>query len=48
MHWDLRWRCEDLTLKQAGLELGLVDEATLNCVVDPKRMVKPYVTAAVT
>jgi len=35
----------DLTLKQAALELGFVDEATFNRVVDPTKMVKPYVAA---
>jgi fumarate hydratase class II len=33
----------DRTLKQAALELGLVDEATFDRVVDPARMVRPYV-----
>ena len=33
----------DLTLKQAALELKFVDEATFDRVVDPKKMVKPYV-----
>ena len=33
----------DLTLKQAALELGFVDEATFDRVVDPTKMVKPYV-----
>jgi len=32
----------DLTLKQAALGLGYVDEATFDRVVDPARMVKPY------
>jgi len=32
-----------LTLKQAALELGFVDEATFDRVVDPTKMVKPYV-----
>ena len=31
----------DLTLKQAALELGLVDEATFDRVVDPAKMVRP-------
>ena len=35
----------DLTLKQAALELGFVDEATFDRVVDPAKMVKPYVAA---
>jgi fumarate hydratase class II len=33
----------DLTLKQAALELKFVDEATFDRVVDPRKMVKPYV-----
>jgi fumarate hydratase class II len=33
----------DLTLKRSALELGFVDEATFDRVVDPKKMVKPYV-----
>jgi len=33
----------DLTLKQAALQLGFIDEATFDRVVDPARMVKPYV-----
>ena len=33
----------DLTLKQAALGLGYVDEATFDRVVDPARMIKPYV-----
>jgi fumarate hydratase, class II len=35
----------DLTLKQAALELGFVDEQTFDRVVDPAKMVKPYVAA---
>ena len=35
----------DQTLKEAALELGLVDEKTFDRVVDPKKMVKPYVAA---
>jgi len=35
----------DQTLKEAALELGLVDEATFDRVVDPAKMVKPYVAA---
>jgi fumarate hydratase class II len=38
----------DLTLKEAALALRLVDEETFNRVVDPHRMVKPYVAAAAT
>jgi fumarate hydratase class II len=33
----------DLTLKQAALKLGYVDEAEFDRVVDPKKMVTPYV-----
>jgi fumarate hydratase, class II len=33
----------DLTLKEAALQLGYVDEATFERVVDPAKMVKPYV-----
>ena len=33
----------DLTLKQAALQLDYVDEATFDRVVDPKKMVEPYV-----
>jgi fumarate hydratase class II len=33
----------DLTLKDAALQLGHVDEATFDRVVDPARMVRPYV-----
>src|SRR5690349_13571607 len=33
----------DLTLKEAALQLGSVDEATFERVVDPVKMVKPYV-----
>jgi fumarate hydratase, class II len=36
----------DLTLKQAALRLGLVDEQTFDRVVDPAKMVKPGVAAA--
>jgi fumarate hydratase, class II len=36
----------DLTLKEAALQLGYVDEATFDRVVDPAKMVKPYVAAA--
>jgi fumarate hydratase, class II len=34
---------KDLTLKQAALELGLVSEDEFNRVVDPAKMVHPYV-----
>jgi fumarate hydratase class II len=33
----------DLTLKEAALQLGYVDSATFDRVVDPAKMVKPYV-----
>ena len=33
----------DLTLKEAALQLDDVDEATFDRVVDPTKMVKPYV-----
>jgi fumarate hydratase class II len=33
----------DLTLKEAALKLGFVDEAQFDKIVDPKKMVKPYV-----
>jgi fumarate hydratase class II len=36
----------DLTLKEAALQLGYVDEATFERVVDPAKMVRPYVAAA--
>jgi fumarate hydratase, class II len=35
----------DLTLKDAALKLGFVTEADFDRVVDPKKMVKPYVAA---
>jgi fumarate hydratase class II len=35
----------DLTLKAAALELGFVTEEEFDRVVDPRRMVKPYVAA---
>ena len=35
----------DLTLKQAALKLGFVSEAEFDRIVDPKRMVAPYVAA---
>src|SRR5262245_28917904 len=35
----------DLTLKAAALKLGYVTEAEFDRVVDPKKMVKPYVAA---
>jgi len=36
----------DLTLREAALELGFVDAATFDRVVDPAKMVKPYVATA--
>jgi len=36
----------DLTLKAAALKLGFVTEAEFDRVVDPSKMVKPYVAAA--
>jgi len=36
----------DLTLKQAALQLGLVDEQTFDRVVDPVKMVEPGVASA--
>ena len=36
----------DLTLKQAALKLGLVTEAEFDKVVDPEKMVHPYVAGA--
>src|SRR5467141_2395660 len=35
----------DLTLKQAALQLGFVTEEEFDSVVDPKKMVKPYVAS---
>jgi fumarate hydratase class II len=35
----------DLTLKAAALQLGFVTEAEFDSVVDPAKMVKPYVAA---
>ena len=36
----------DLTLKQAALKLGFVTEAEFDRVVDPKKMVTPYMATA--
>jgi fumarate hydratase, class II len=36
----------DLTLKAAALELGFVDEETFDRIVDPAKMVRPYVATA--
>src|SRR5262245_38096534 len=38
----------DLTLKEAALKLGFVTEDEFNRVVDPAKMVKPYVASAAT
>jgi fumarate hydratase class II len=35
----------DLTLKAAALKLGFVTEAEFDQIVDPKKMVKPYVAS---
>jgi len=35
----------DLTLKDAALQLGFVTEAEFDRVVDPAKMVKPYVAS---
>jgi fumarate hydratase class II len=35
----------DLTLKEAALKLGFVTEAVFDRVVDPEKMVQPYVAA---
>ena len=37
----------DLTLKAAALKLGFVTEAEFDRVVDPARMVKPYVAGKI-
>jgi fumarate hydratase class II len=37
----------ELTLREAALDLGFVDEQTFDRVVDPAKMVKPYVAGAV-
>jgi fumarate hydratase class II len=36
----------DLTLKDAALQLGYIDEAQFDCIVDPRKMVAPYVAAS--
>src|SRR5262249_24976206 len=36
----------DLTLKEAALKLGFVSEEEFDRIVDPKKMVKPYVASA--
>jgi len=38
----------DLTLKQAALKLGFVTEADFDRIVDPKKMVRPYVATEAT
>ena len=38
----------DLTLKEAALKLGFVTKHEFDRVVDPAKMVKPYVAAAKT
>jgi fumarate hydratase, class II len=38
----------DLTLKQAALKLGMVSEAEFDRIVDPKKMVRPYVAGSTT
>jgi fumarate hydratase class II len=35
----------DLTLKDAALQLGFVTEEEFDCIVDPAKMVKPYVAS---
>jgi len=35
----------DLTLKQAALKLGFVSEAEFDRIVDPAKMVRPYVAS---
>jgi fumarate hydratase class II len=36
----------DLTLKEAALKLGLVTDQEFDLIVDPKKMVRPYVAAS--
>src|SRR5213076_2613400 len=38
----------DLTLKAAALQLGFVTEAEFDTLVDPKKMVRPYVATGAT
>jgi fumarate hydratase, class II len=33
----------DLTLKEAALDLGFVNEADFDGIVDPRKMVHPYI-----
>src|SRR6202022_1017425 len=35
----------DLTLKAAALKLGFVNEEEFDCIVDPAKMVRPYVAS---
>jgi len=37
----------DLTLKEAALKLGFVSEADFDRIVDPAKMVRPYVASSV-
>ena len=36
----------DLTLKEAALQLGVVSAAEFDRIVDPRKMVKPYVAVS--
>jgi fumarate hydratase class II len=36
----------DLTLKEAALQLGFVSEEEFDRIVDPDKMVRPYVAAS--
>jgi fumarate hydratase class II len=36
----------DLTLKEASLKLGAISAAEFDRIVDPEKMVKPYVAAS--
>jgi fumarate hydratase, class II len=38
----------DLTLKEAALKLAFVGEVEIDRIVDPKKMVKPYIATAPT
>jgi fumarate hydratase, class II len=35
----------DLTLKEAALKLGFVSEAEFDRIIDPAKMVRPYVAS---
>jgi fumarate hydratase class II len=37
----------DLTLKEAALKLGYVSEAEFDRIVDPRKMVQPYVATSI-